>query len=95
MKNKCDKCGQEVLPHEDAGALEFLLCQAIETVFIPSRHIFPVVKDGKMVCEGSPSRAQYLPGQPRDSRTAYPYIPAKEQEIRAAFAELQKKRIAA
>ena len=47
------------------------------------RHLLPTE-----FCEGSPSRVQYLEGQPRDSRPEYPYNEAWEARVRDAYAEL-------
>lgn len=49
-----------------------------------SRHLFPVVIGGVKLCEGSPSRAQYLEGQPRDSRD-FLYDAEQVPVYRAAF----------
>jgi hypothetical protein len=51
-----------------------------------NRHLLPVVDGkGKIICEGSPSRAQYLEGQPRDKRKEFPYHEADGQWIRRAY----------
>ena len=65
----CDKCGKACRPHNNiyfvgvaSGEIEgygILLCR--------NRHFLP--EDG---CEGSPSRAQYIDGQPRDARLRLP-----------------------
>lgn len=56
----------------------------------PSRHFLPVYDgDGKMICEGSPSNAQYIEGQPCDTR-GYTYVEASESIIRAAYAKAQE-----
>ncbi len=87
----CDKCGRLVPSAND-------MTRVIAATGVPgsewvptlwySRHFLPVVEDGVTVCDGSPSRAQYLPGQPRDSR-GYPYIEELEPIYRAAWAALQ------
>ena len=46
------------------------------------KHLFPIVEDGELVCEGSPSRAQYLPGLPRATDQ---YNNAMEWLVRRAF----------
>ncbi|MDO8435635.1 MAG: hypothetical protein Q7S89_03090 [bacterium] len=51
------------------------------------RHLLPVA--GEIPCAGSPSRAQYLPGQPRDTR-GYGYHDEMEASFRAAFAAMQR-----
>jgi len=59
-----------------------------DTAFLShgGRHLLPLVEDGKVVCEGSPSRAQYI-GQPLDRR--FPYRPDLECRYRNAYARLQ------
>lgn len=49
----------------------------------------PVFENGIQICEGSPSRAQYIEGQPRDSRAPYAYRPEWEQRYRDAYAKAQ------
>lgn len=62
-------------------------------LFAIPRHLLPVVEDGKVVCEGSPSRAQYIEGQPRDPRgSLYPYDETIEAQRRAAYASMQQER---
>lgn len=55
-----------------------------------SRHLLPVVEGGRVLCEGSPSRAQYLEGQPRDPR-GYEYKVEDEVLSRAAFKRMQSR----
>lgn len=47
------------------------------------RHLMPIIEGGEVVCEGSPSRAQYFEGVIRDSR-GYPYDTELEAEFREA-----------
>lgn len=55
-----------------------------------SRHFLPVCDTaGNVLCEGSPSRAQYIEGQPRDTR-GYAYVEASEPIFRAAYAKAQE-----
>jgi hypothetical protein len=86
--NDCDKCRTPVPPGNDATLFEALVTGNPYFALANSRHLLPVVKDGVQVCEGSPSRAQYLEGQPRDSRGTYPYIEEREQLFRAAYQAL-------
>ena len=84
----CDKCGQAVPLENDALALQFirehgLLPGGMERLMYGARHLLPTDD-----CEGSPSRAQYLEGQPRDVR-GYPYLPKYEAAVRNAFSRLQ------
>ncbi len=93
---KCDKCGEEI-PLENNVVLlvaELARCKSDRHMswaylVCTPRHLLPVVKDGKVVCEGSPSSAQYLEGQPRDTRPEYPYQPEHEQRCRDAYARVQ------
>lgn len=87
----CDKCGGEVPLSNNAVALEVCL-GASPLLFIGAfpRHLLPVVEGGKVVCAGSPSRAQYLEGQPRDSRPGFVYDESLEGRHREAYAELLK-----
>lgn len=89
--NVCDKCCRPVPLSNNAAALAFYLGQIgpIEMMFATPRHLLPVVENGNVVCEGSPSRAQYLPGQPRDKRMSYAYRPDSEATYRAAYQVLQ------
>lgn len=87
----CDKCGREVAPGNDMTLVMGLIpgCEIIPTVW-KSRHMLPVVEDGVQVCPGSPSRAQYIEDQPRDTR-GYPYLKELEKAYREAWAELQRR----
>lgn len=90
--NLCDKCGLPV-PFEN-DMTQVMAATGLEGAeLIPSlwysRHFLPVVdEDGTVVCKGSPSRAQYLEGQPRDTR-GYPYYPELESVYRMAWAKVQ------
>ena len=87
----CNKCGHRVLPQDDAVLLDVALGGDPMLVFALSRHTKPFInEDGEQVCEGSPSRAQYLEGMPRDSRGLYPYNLQREAEVRRAYASLQE-----
>lgn len=88
MSDKCDKCGREVQPWGDATLLyERALNKRIPGT--PRRHLFPVGDGmGNEICEGSPSTAQYIAGQPRDTRPEYAYVPEIEPKIREAFAQI-------
>lgn len=86
----CDKCGQLVPEHNDIRALEAIRRSDEVFWFMKARHCLPVVREGVTLCPGSPSRAQYLEGQPRDRRSQYPYIPEDEQPYREAWAQMQK-----
>ncbi len=88
----CDKCGRPVQPSNDMALVMAATgipgCEWIPTLW-RSRHFLPLVDEaGVVVCEGSPSRAQYLEGQPRDTR-GYPYFAELEPIYRAAWARLQ------
>ena len=56
----------------------------------PSRHFIPVHDDkGNLLCEGSPSRAQFIDGQPRDTR-GYEYTEELERVFRAAHTKAKE-----
>ena len=90
QSSTCDKCKGEVLPNNDVTI--FLVVQTGDPMYAMaiSRHLLPVIVDGETVCKGSPSRAQYLEGQPRDERAAYAYNPELEADVRATYAKLLK-----
>ena len=55
-----------------------------------SRHFLPVFdNDGEKVCAGSPSRAQFIEGQPRDSR-GFGYPRELEGKFRKAYQKTQE-----
>jgi hypothetical protein len=84
MNYDCDKCGQPVCPSNNVTFFDAFRrgSPLLPFVFV-SRHLLPVMEDGAVVCEGSPSRAQYLEGQPRDPR--YPYQSDLEGSYRDAY----------
>jgi len=79
----CDKCNQPVDPANDAVRLDAAFFGHPLVSMSVSRHLLRTKG-----CEGSPSRAQYLEGQPRDTRD-YPYIEENEVRWRAAYAAIQ------
>ncbi len=87
--NVCDKCGRPVPFGNDSTVLSGILGSFASLFAIP-RHLLPVVENGEVVCEGSPSRAQYIEGQPRDKRMSYAYRDEYEAPFREAYAELQR-----
>lgn len=86
----CDKCGMPV-SHQNS-LLELLIAiGGPGAIFVlNNRHLLPVVKDGQIMCEGSPSNAQYIEGQPRDTR-GYTYDLENESVVREAYKRVQKK----
>lgn len=81
----CDKCGQAVAAANDAAQFDTILADndwipplSFCQVFVKHRHLLPTEN-----CVGSPSRAQYIKGQPR--ATKYPYVPENEINFRNAF----------
>jgi hypothetical protein len=84
--NLCDKCRLPVAEDNDAVQIA-LLCGADPMLKLTAqpRHFLPI--EG---CNGSPSRAQYIDGQPRDTR-GYPYVLDFEPIIRAAYDTLQER----
>lgn len=84
----CDKCGLEVPEFNDARELDALIHNDFRYLLFTPRHLLPIItEDGETVCPGSPSRAQYLKGRPRDPR--YAYLPAKEVPSRLAFEQMR------
>ena len=81
----CDKCGLEVTPDNNAVRVVAVLEDNPIVVYEHQpRHFLPTEH-----CEGSPSRAQYIEGQPRDTR-GHPYYPSMERKMRLAYAEVQQ-----
>lgn len=87
---KCDKCGLEVQASNDATVVQALAYnEPAHCLFYGARHFLPVLDaNGNVLCEGSPSRAQYIEGQPRDTR-GYAYDETQEARWRNAWATLQ------
>lgn len=85
----CDKCGQPAAKENDAAVLEaIMLGSPLARLMLESRHLLPVVNDdGTVLCEGSPSRAQYLPEQPRDNR-GYEWDEGLKGWINSAYAQM-------
>lgn len=86
----CDKCNTPVDPRNDATIIEAILsgCALIGFASQP-RHFLPVKdKAGHIVCEGSPSRAQYIEGQPKDER-GFGYHKEYEKLWRDAYQKTQ------
>ena len=94
----CDKCGYLVDPQNNALLFEDHLIDVrrergeemshLALLGAKSRHLLPVTEGDKVICTGSPSRAQYLEGQPRDPR--YPYRIENEAIYREAYQNLLK-----
>lgn len=80
----CDKCGEYVPTSNNAAMLDVLLGDFV-AILAQRRHFLPTEN-----CEGSPSRAQYIEGQPKDSRSQYGYDSYWEMQTRAAYVELLK-----
>ena len=93
----CDKCGLHVPANNDVVQFDMALAymeghfDAILAMMcgLP-RHLLPVVENGVVLCEGSPSRAQYLEGQQPDSRLAYAYRPENEARYRQIYDKMQE-----
>jgi hypothetical protein len=83
MLHTCDKCGEAVPDNNNASVLEIYLGNFSAILAWP-RHLLPTEN-----CEGSPSRAQYLEGQPKDPRSKYGYHNFHEQQVRAAYETMQ------
>ncbi|MBI4598645.1 hypothetical protein HY734_00435 [Candidatus Uhrbacteria bacterium] len=74
---------EEELPPEARSLMQALLMNR-------ATHVLPIVEDGKQVCPGSPSRAQYIEGQPRDPRPEFAYDAETERMRRAGWERLQR-----
>jgi hypothetical protein len=93
----CDKCGLHVPENNDVVQFDMALAsleghpEAMLTLLCATpRHLLPVIENGIVLCEGSPSRAQYLEGQQPDSRLAYAYRPENEALYRNVYARMQE-----
>lgn len=80
----CDKCGEPVPDNNNACLLDLYLGNNW-MIFAQPRHLLPTEN-----CEGSPSRAQYLEGQPKDTRSEYPYENYYEKRVRLAYETMQQ-----
>lgn len=87
QSNVCDKCGCPVEPWNDAAIYDvYLRGDDFSKIILASggcRHLLPVPG-----CEGSPSRAQYLPGQGGDSRPGATYHKGEESVRRDAYSRM-------
>lgn len=83
VHDRCDKCGEPVPITNDAVALDRIITGSPLLLFSQPRHLLPTD-----TCEGSPSRAQYIKGQPRDPRPEYPYQERLELIVRIAYRSL-------
>jgi len=87
--NECDKCGEKVPRSNDASWFDAIMTGNSSCIlFLQPRHLMPVIKNGVIVCEGSPSRAQLLPGIPRDTR-GYTLDETRVQAAIAAWDQMQ------
>lgn len=92
---RCDKCGQLVPLHNSLFGFSNHWFAVTGTFALASgdgdRHLLPVLAgDGTVLCHGSPSRAQYLEGQPRDPRPEFRYVETEEHWYRSAFWNLRR-----
>jgi hypothetical protein len=87
----CDKCNTEVPPENDATLIHaYGFNEPLAAFIFNARHFFPVYDEsGNLICEGSPSRAQYIEGQPRDTR-GYEYHPEHESSWREGLRMAQE-----
>ncbi len=96
-KNRvCFKCGRSVCPGNDARLIGQIALPGQDATGVGprTRHFLPEFEKDQngnevMVCPGSPYRAQYIEGQPRDQRQ-YPYLKEHEVVWRAAYEKAQK-----
>jgi hypothetical protein len=90
MMSTCDKCGLPVASNNNSVTLDVLTgdMSEVTALLATPRHFLPIKNDDdEVLCVGSPSRAQYLEGQPRDTR-GYPYNEEREATIREAYAQM-------
>ena len=87
----CDKCNRVVWDANNAVLVDTVV-QGFTVMHLvaQSRHFLPVYRHGRMVCKGSPSRAQYIEGQPRDTR-GYTYRKQDERVWRQAYRLVRRK----
>ncbi len=78
----CDKCGKPVPPENDMIIIAKLAEDPRAPLAARTRHFLSI--DG---CPGSPSRAQYIEGQPGDPLR--PYDPTQEEKWREAYRKAQ------
>jgi hypothetical protein len=78
----CDRCGLPVLPEESCHEFERRMAAA-EARAVPLRYALGGCRH--VLC--SPSRAQYLPGQPRSEE--FPYVADKEGLVRQVWAGMR------
>lgn len=83
----CDKCGKTVPSDNDALSYEAVLYQHPRMFNGDrTRHLVPVVdENGTVLCQGSPSRAQYFPGQAPDTHPEYKINPERLDAHRMAY----------
>lgn len=88
----CDKCKKTVEPKNNTANIVYQIAiitednasACITALCAGNRHFLPTSD-----CEGSPSRAQYIAGQPRDNR-GYEYTFEDEKLYRQAYEQLLK-----
>lgn len=91
-KRVCFVCHGEVPIENDGGEIGFKVFGDFSGMHCGSRtiHFLPVVGDDRrIICRGSPYRAQYIDGQPRDLRK-FIYFKTREAQIRDAYQKLQE-----
>lgn len=67
----------------NATLMEALMLGRVMTDETKPRHLLPVFLKNIQACEGSPSRAQYIEGQPRDTREGSSYDEELEESWRS------------
>ncbi len=86
----CDKCGKEVDPKDDVVNLDFILRGDLSLIGAQSRHIRAQYDEDRVeVCEGSPSRAQYIFEVRADQRPEYGYDSTLVKIYQDAWVKLQ------
>lgn len=91
-KQICYRCRRHLDIKDNAVVIHLLAVGSDPS--IPKKpalmHLLPIKTWwGKVVCRGSPSRAQYIEGQKRDTRDGFRYNPTDEPRWRQAYELLQ------
>jgi len=98
MSARCHICNGDVANNNDKGILLALVYSNPMLILSQkAQHIVPGLFPGaRASCKGSPSIAQYIKGQRKDTRTGpdgkllYPIAPDAIDRVRAAWDKMQK-----
>lgn len=98
MSATCHLCGGDVPNTNDKGILLALVYEnPLLITMTKCQHVIAGLYPGTSThCPGSPSLAQYIPGQRQDTRTGpdgallYPIVPDALDAVRKAWARMQE-----